>query len=136
MYVSIYVAPSTTHPTVFARTDDQYAHLLTLSGIIPNALPSYENMTPSEFDTFLHEMEPDIRAADRDMREIEALDQKGVAAVGKLTSACSPLPVFHPLMRSAPQIIKPSDHASKRFLRLTNKTSSSLHPWKNEPQPL
>jgi hypothetical protein len=111
MYVSIYVAPSTTHPTVFARTDDQYAHLLTLSGIIPNALPSYENMTPSEFDTFLHEMEPDIRAADRDMREIEALDQKGVAAVGKLTSACPSLLVFHPLMRSAPQIIKPSDHA-------------------------
>ena len=32
-------------------------------------------------------MEPDIRAADRDMREIEALDQKGAAAVGKLTSA-------------------------------------------------
>jgi hypothetical protein len=44
-------------------------------------------MTPSEFETFLQEMEPDIRAADRDMREIEALDQKGVAAVGKLTSA-------------------------------------------------
>ena len=80
--------PSTTHLTVSTRTDDQYAHLLTLSGIIPNALPSYENMTPSEFETFLQEMEPDIRAADRDMREIEALDQKGVAAVGKLTSAC------------------------------------------------
>lgn len=51
-------------------------------------MPSYENMTPSEFETFLQEMEPDIRAADRDMREIEALDQKGVAAVGKLTSPC------------------------------------------------
>jgi len=51
-------------------------------------MPSYENMTPSEFETFLQEMEPDIRAADRDMREIEALDQKGVATVGKLTSAC------------------------------------------------
>lgn len=45
-------------------------------------------MTPSEFETFLQEMEPDIRAADRDMREIEALDQKGVAAVGKLNSTC------------------------------------------------
>ena len=76
--------------TVSIRIDDQYSHLLTLSGIIPNALPSYENMTPSEFETFLQEMEPDIRAADRDMREIEALDQKGVAAVGKLTSAWSP----------------------------------------------
>ena len=83
--------PSTTHLTVSIWTDDQYAHLLTLSGIIPNALPAYENMTPSEFETFLQEMEPDIRAADRDMREIEALDQKGVAAVGKLTSTC-PVP--------------------------------------------
>ena len=48
-------------------------------------------MTPSEFETFLQEMEPDIRAADRDMREIEGLDQKGVAAVGKLTSTCPAL---------------------------------------------
>lgn len=81
--------PSTTYLTVFfVWVDDQYAHLLTLSGIIPNAMPSYENMTPSEFETLLQEMEPDIRAADRDMREIEALDQKGVAAVGKLTSPC------------------------------------------------
>lgn len=55
-------------------------------------MPSYENMTASEFETFLQEMEPDIRAADRDMREIEALDQKGVAAVGKLTS---PYPVSY-----------------------------------------
>ena len=81
-------APSATYTSPFSvRTDDQHAHFLTLSGIIPNAVPSYENMTPSEFETFLQEMEPDIRAADRDMREIEALDQKGVAAVGKLTSA-------------------------------------------------
>ena len=86
--------PSAMHLTVSIRVDDQYAHLLTLSGIIPNALPSYENMTPSEFETFLQEMEPDIRAADRDMREIEALDQKGVAAVGKLTSACPALRLF------------------------------------------
>ena len=45
-------------------------------------------MTTSEFEAFLQEMEPDIRAADRDMREIEALDQKGVATVGKLNSGC------------------------------------------------
>ena len=80
--------PSAMHLTISIRIDDQYAHLLTLSGIIPNALPSYENMTPSEFETFLQEMEPDIRAAERDMREIEVLDQKGVTAVGKLTSVC------------------------------------------------
>ena len=118
----------------YTRTDDQYAHLLTLSGIIPNAMPSYEDMTPSEFETFLQEMEPDIRAADRDMREIEALDQKGVAAVGKLTSACPALYTYQTLTPSAPQIIKPCDPVSKRSSRLTKKTSSSPHPWKNVPQ--
>lgn len=41
-------------------------------------------MAPSKLETSRHEM--DIRAADCDRREIEALDQKGVAAVGKLTS--------------------------------------------------
>ena len=134
MYLSIYTILSMICLTVSIRIDDQYSHLLTLSGIIPNALPSYENMTPSEFETFLQEMEPDIRAADRDMREIEALDQKGVAAVGKLTSAWSPLFTFDPLVRSVPQITKRSDRALKRFSKLTSKTSSSQRPWKNALQ--
>jgi len=30
------------------------------------------------------EIEPEIRAADRDMREIETLEQEGIAAAGKL----------------------------------------------------
>ena len=41
-------------------------------------------MTSSELEAFLAEMEPDIRAADRDMREIEALEKKGVTGAGKL----------------------------------------------------
>lgn len=41
-------------------------------------------MTPEEFEALLQEMEPDIRAADRDMREIEFLERKGVAGAGKL----------------------------------------------------
>jgi hypothetical protein len=69
-------------------TDDQHAHLLTpafaLSGTLSAAAPSYENMSPSELDAFLTEMEPDIRAAERDMREIEILEKKGVTGAGKL----------------------------------------------------
>ncbi|KAI0316063.1 hypothetical protein OF83DRAFT_1031586, partial [Amylostereum chailletii] len=65
----------------------QHAHLLTpafaLSGTLPSA-PAYENMSPAELDAFLAELEPDIRAADRDMREIELLEQKGVTGAGKL----------------------------------------------------
>jgi hypothetical protein len=67
--------------------DDQHAHLLTpsfaLSGLLPDP-PAYENMSPEELEAFLTEMEPDIRAADRDMREIEVLDRKGVLGAGKL----------------------------------------------------
>jgi len=41
-------------------------------------------MTPEEITAFLTEMEPDIRAADRDMLEIDALEKKGVLGSGKL----------------------------------------------------
>lgn len=71
----------------FINHYDQHAHLLTpsfaLSGLLPDP-PSYENMSPEELEAFLAEMEPDIRAADRDMREIEASEKKGVTGAGKL----------------------------------------------------
>lgn len=47
-------------------------------------LPIYENMSPQELEAYLTEMEPDTRAADRDMREIEELVGKGAAGAGKL----------------------------------------------------
>ncbi|TFK39777.1 hypothetical protein BDQ12DRAFT_510594 [Crucibulum laeve] len=71
----------------FMEHYDQNAHLLTpafaLSGTLPDP-PTYENMSSEELEAFLTEMEPDIRAADRDMREIEALERKGVTDAGKL----------------------------------------------------
>ena len=67
--------------------DDQNAHLLTpsfaLAGVLPDP-PTYDKMTPEEINAFLTEMESDIRAADRDMIEIEALEKKGITASGKL----------------------------------------------------
>lgn len=45
-------------------------------------------MSPEELEAFLAEMEPDIRAADRDMREIEASEKKGVTGAGKLAGSC------------------------------------------------
>jgi hypothetical protein len=44
-------------------------------------------MSTEELEAFLLEMEPDIRAADRDMREIEALEKKGVTGAGKLAGS-------------------------------------------------
>lgn len=71
----------------FVQNYDQHAHLLTpsfaLSGVLADA-PAYENMSAAELDALLAEMEPDVRAADRDMREIEMLESKGVTEAGKL----------------------------------------------------
>jgi hypothetical protein len=63
--------------------DDQHAHLLTPDYAVAEA-PKYESMSASELEAFLVEMEPDIRAAERDMQEIEALEKKGVTGAGKL----------------------------------------------------
>ncbi|PPQ91890.1 hypothetical protein CVT25_000765 [Psilocybe cyanescens] len=76
----------------FMGNYDQHAHLLTpsfaLSGILPDP-PTYDKMTPEEINALLAEMEPDIRSADRDMLEIDALEKKGVTGAGNL-------PVYRP----------------------------------------
>ena len=53
-----------------------------LSGTVNS--PTYENMTATELEAFLSEMEPDIRSAERDLKEISALEAKGVTGAGKL----------------------------------------------------
>jgi hypothetical protein len=69
--------------------DDQHAHLLTpafaLSGLLPEQ-PEYGSMSSQELEIFLADMEQDIRAAARDMAEIEDLEKKGVTEAGKLGS--------------------------------------------------
>ncbi|CCM00746.1 uncharacterized protein FIBRA_02786 [Fibroporia radiculosa] len=67
---------------------DQHAQYLTpafaLSGALPSAEPTYDNMSPGELEAFLTEMESDIRAAERDMREIKSLEDRDVLGAGKL----------------------------------------------------
>ena len=41
-------------------------------------------MSTEEFNVYLTEMEQEIRAADRDMRDIEALEKRDVLNSGKL----------------------------------------------------
>lgn len=68
-------------------------------------------MSPAELDAFLTEMEPDIRAADRDMREIELLEKKGVTGAGKLAG-------------SWPILYKTDPPPQHTKLRLRNSTAS------------
>ena len=55
-------------------------------------------MSSEEFTAYLTDMEQEIRQADRDMRDIEALEKRGVLNAGKLSSelaqAISPLYFF------------------------------------------
>jgi hypothetical protein len=41
-------------------------------------------LSPGDFEALLHEMAPDIRSAERDLRDIDTLEKKGVAGAGKL----------------------------------------------------
>ncbi|KAL5533458.1 hypothetical protein ACEPAF_5234 [Sanghuangporus sanghuang] len=65
---------------------DQHAQILTpafaLSGA--SAPPAYSSMSTEELDALLAEMEPEIREADRDLRELDILEKRGVLGAGKL----------------------------------------------------
>lgn len=73
--------------TWFPWSDEQHAQYLTpafaLSGVMPED-GAASSMTPEEIDAYLTEIEPDLRAADRDLQEIEALLKKGVTGSGRL----------------------------------------------------
>lgn len=43
-------------------------------------------MSPTELAALAAELEPDIRSADNDMREIDDLQQKGITGAGTLSS--------------------------------------------------
>ncbi|KAH7914832.1 hypothetical protein BJ138DRAFT_1177012 [Hygrophoropsis aurantiaca] len=109
----------------FMSQYDQHAHLLTpafaLSGTLPGPAPSYENMSPEELEAFLTEMEPDIRAADRDMREIEALEKKGVTAAGKLGDYQSLELRLDALMKAHHDDLKLAASLEKRIAGLVEK---------------
>ena len=67
--------------------DDQHATLLMPSFVLSDTVPdppTYDKMSAEELDAYLTEMEPEIRTADRDMVEIEALEKRGVTGAGRL----------------------------------------------------
>ncbi|ESK96499.1 hypothetical protein Moror_7007 [Moniliophthora roreri MCA 2997] len=101
----------------FVSHYDQHAQYLTpsfaLSGL--HETPTYENMTPTELETYLKEMESDIRSADRDMREIEALEQKGVTSAGKLASYVPLLPRLDKLMKAYAEDAERVEKLEKRI---------------------
>jgi len=109
---------------------DQHAHLLTpafaLSGAASSQPPSYENMSPDELEAFLTEMEPDIRAADRDMREIEVLEKKGVTGAGKLPDYEELRPRLDILMRAHKEDLKQAASLEKRIAAIMERHTTHV----------
>ncbi|KAJ7612486.1 hypothetical protein DFH06DRAFT_1015276 [Mycena polygramma] len=96
---------------------DQHAHLLTPSFALSEA-PTYESMSASELEAFLVEMEPDIRAAERDMQEIEALEKKGVTGAGKLGDYETFQPRLDALLQARREDLELVASLEKRVARL------------------
>ncbi|KAJ7281496.1 hypothetical protein C8J57DRAFT_76989 [Mycena rebaudengoi] len=96
---------------------DQHAHLLTPSFALAEA-PTYESMSASELEAFLVEMEPDIRAAERDMQEIEALEKKGVTGAGKLGDYEALQPRLDALLKAHHEDLELAASLEKRVAKL------------------
>ncbi|KAJ7765473.1 hypothetical protein DFH07DRAFT_902775 [Mycena maculata] len=101
----------------FMDNYDQHAHLLTPSFALSEA-PSYESMSASELEAFLVEMEPDIRAAERDMQEIESLEKKGATGAGKLGDYESLQPRLDALLKAHHDDLELAASLEKRVARL------------------
>ncbi|KAG1808707.1 uncharacterized protein BJ212DRAFT_1484949 [Suillus subaureus] len=114
----------------FMSKYDLHAHLLTaafaLSGVLPGPAPAYENMSPEELEALLIEMEPEIRAADRDMREIEILEQKGVTAAGKLADYETLQPRLDALLKAHQEDIRLAASLEKRIAVLVDRHATHV----------
>jgi len=109
---------------------DMHAHLLTasfaMSGVLPGPAPAYENMSPEEVEALLVEMEPEIRAADRDMREIEMLERKGVTAAGKLADYEILQPRLDALLKAHQEDIRLAASLEKRIAALVERHATHV----------
>jgi hypothetical protein len=94
--LSLTVSYSHHRPLSFRPThsdqDEQHAQYLTpafaLSGTLPTLTPpEYKDMSPADLAALAAELEPDIRSADNDMREIDDLQRKGITGAGTLSGA-------------------------------------------------
>lgn len=75
-------------------------------------------MSSSELEAFLTEMEQDIKAADRDLREIEMLEKKNVTAAGKLTDYEALKPRLEKLIQAHAEDLQLAASLEKRVAEL------------------
>ncbi|KAK0488949.1 hypothetical protein IW261DRAFT_1442412 [Armillaria novae-zelandiae] len=113
----------------FMSRYEQHAHLLTpsfaLAGLLPDP-PAYQNMSQEELNAFVGEMENDIRSADRDMQEIDALQKKGVAGAGKLADYEQLQPRLDTLRKSYGENIEHAARLEKRIAAILERHSTQV----------
>ncbi|KAJ7623189.1 hypothetical protein FB45DRAFT_752387 [Roridomyces roridus] len=99
---------------------DRHAHLLTPSFALSETTqaPTFSSMSASELEAFLIEMEPDIRAAERDMQEIEVLEERGVTGAGKLGDYEALQPRLDALLKAHGEDVERAAALEKRVARL------------------
>ncbi|KAI6126408.1 hypothetical protein EV401DRAFT_1854789 [Pisolithus croceorrhizus] len=114
----------------FMNQYDRHAHLLTptftYSGTSSGSNLPYENMSAEELEALLAEMEPDIRAADRDMREIELLVQKDVLSAGKLSDHEVLQPRLQRLLAAQEEDLKLAASLEKRIANLVDRHATHV----------
>ncbi|KAI5999342.1 hypothetical protein F5J12DRAFT_847721 [Pisolithus orientalis] len=114
----------------FMSQYDRHAHLLTptfaYSGTPVGPGPSYGNMSAEELEALLAEMEPDIRAADRDMREIDLLIQKDVLSAGKLPDYEVLQPRVKRLLAAQEEDLKLAASLEKRIANLVDRHATHV----------
>ncbi|PCH36258.1 hypothetical protein WOLCODRAFT_81749 [Wolfiporia cocos MD-104 SS10] len=110
---------------------DQHAQYLspafTLSGVLPTpAAPAYAHLSPTELDALLVEMEPDIRAADRDLREIQALEERGVTGAGRLAEHKDLQPRLDALLKAQEEDARRAEALERRIAKLMERYASRV----------
>ena len=83
-------------------------------------------MTPSEFEAFLTEMEPDIRAAERDLREIAAMEDKGVTAAGRLSEHRALQPRLDALLKAQEEDAETASRLERRIAGLMDRYATRV----------
>lgn len=124
------IIESCSNPADIEFQDEQHSHLLTpsfaLSGQIPTSPPPYDNMSPSELEAFLAEMEQDIRGADRDLREIDLLERKNVTAAGRLPEHEALKPRLQKLQEAHEEDLRLAAQLEKRIAGLMDRYATNV----------
>lgn len=83
-------------------------------------------MSSSELEVFLTEMEADIRAAERDLRDIKDLEGKGVTGAGKLADYKELQPRLEALVKAHEEDLKLAADLEKRIAGLMDRYATHV----------